>query len=116
MSTSATEAKKVVDAYGLSYMAAKNVIGPLSITIIYFAIMHGVGAGNLIKKVVGSSSDIPLGMLESGGSRVGRMALASYLSTILFPFVVFASALLGPLMHTFFTSIILKMKSKSPAA
>lgn len=32
------EAKRIADKYGLAYMAAKNIIGPTSIIIIYFAL------------------------------------------------------------------------------
>ena len=38
----ARDAKALTDAYGLAYMAAKNVIGPVSIVLFYYVIKRGV--------------------------------------------------------------------------
>ena len=38
----AEEARHLTDTYGLAYMAAKNVIGPVSILVFYAALRYGV--------------------------------------------------------------------------
>jgi len=74
-------------------MTAKNIIGPTSITIFYFALKHGVDLQRFMGWIVVSSS----GKAVSGS--LARMAFASYLSTLLFPLVVIFSSKLGPLFH-----------------
>lgn len=80
--------RQLTDQYGLAYMAAKNVIGPVSILLLYVALRTTGGAEGLMGRFGSSANGV--GLLAS------RLALASTASTLLFPGVVMGAAVLGP--------------------
>jgi hypothetical protein len=80
--------RQLTDRYGLAYMAAKNVIGPVSILLLYVALRTTGGAEGLMGRFGSSANGV--GLLAS------RLALASTASTLLFPGVVMGAAVLGP--------------------
>jgi hypothetical protein len=92
MTTAAAEAKRLADEYGLAYMAAKNVIGPVSIAIFYVLLRSGSDVAARVPWLTSASS-------SNAGVSMGRLALASWTSTILFPGVVLAAAHGGILLH-----------------
>jgi hypothetical protein len=79
------EARRLADAYGLAYMAAKNVIGPVSILLTYALLSRGVD----LQTMLGATG------LGAAGRMAGLMALASTASTLLFPAVVLAACWLS---------------------
>jgi hypothetical protein len=85
LSRTTAEAKRLADLYGLAYMAAKNVIGPVSIALLYVALQRGLD-------VQGALSALGGGALGGAGRSAGRMALASWTSTLFFPLVVLGAA------------------------
>ena len=89
----AREAREMTDHYGLAYMAAKNVIGPVSIAVIYSALKYGVDVKGAM-----AFFGINLAGASSAGKAAGSLALASWLSTLFFPLVVLGAGFLGPVL------------------
>lgn len=89
----AEEARHLTDTYGLAYMAAKNVIGPVSILVFYGALRCGVDVQGGLDWLAGGGAG-------AGGANVGKtaglLALSSWASTTLFPAVVLGAGALGP--------------------
>ena len=92
LSHTAAEAKRLADEYGLAYMAAKNVIGPVSIAAIYVAMQQGVDVQGWLGSFGGT-------VIVGAGRTAGRMAFASWCSVLLFPAVVLGAAHLGPVLQ-----------------
>ncbi|KAJ1458404.1 hypothetical protein M885DRAFT_512810 [Pelagophyceae sp. CCMP2097] len=89
LSRAAARARSLLDEYGLAYMVAKNVIGPLTIAALYAALASARGSL--------APAAVPVGAgLEAAARFAGQCALASTSSTLLFPFVVVGAAALGP--------------------
>ena len=87
------EVRRLTDQFGLAYMAAKNVIGPMSILLTYAALQTcGGSLAPLLERVGGAST-------RNLGRAAARVALASTASTLLFPAVVMGAAWLGPLLE-----------------
>jgi hypothetical protein len=82
------ELKRLSDSYGLAYMAAKNVIGPLSILTTYALLRQGVDLQALLGGIGAQAGE--------AGRLAGLLALASTASTLLFPAVVLGAAWLAP--------------------
>ena len=78
----------MADAYGLAYMAAKNVIGPVSIALIYVALRQGLDVQRWLSLLGGGGE----GAVGVAGRTAGRMALASWTSIVFFPAVVLGAA------------------------
>jgi hypothetical protein len=95
LSRTGAEAKRLADLYGLAYMAAKNVIGPVSIALLYLALQRGLD-------VQGALGALGGGALGGAGRSAGRAALASWTSTALFPLVVLGAAHLGLALNKLF--------------
>jgi hypothetical protein len=91
----AKNARKMTDQYGLAYMAAKNVIGPVSIGAIYVALRYGVDSKSFVG--VGGTA----ATATSAGKAAGSLALASWVSTLLFPLVVLGAGWMGPKLGRF---------------
>ena len=92
-SRAVAEARRLADAYGLAYMAAKNVIGPVSIAMFYVLIRRGVD----IQAHLGAlGAAVGVGGAEAAGRMAGLLALGSWTSTLLFPFVVLGAAAAAP--------------------
>jgi hypothetical protein len=89
----AAEARDLTDKYGLAYMAAKNIIGPVSIVVFYAALRCGVDVQGGLDWLAGGGAGV-------GGAAVGKtaglLALSSWASTTLFPAVVLGAGALGP--------------------
>lgn len=89
----AAEARDLTDKYGLAYMAAKNIIGPVSIVVFYAALRCGVDVQGGLDWLAGGGAG-------AGGAAVGKtaglLALSSWASTTLFPAVVLGAGALGP--------------------
>ena len=90
----------MADAYGLAYMAAKNIIGPVSIALIYIALQQGLdvqgwlaalGGGGRAGAAIGPHGSA----LGEAGIHAGRLALASWTSVVCFPAVVLGAAYLA---------------------
>ena len=104
------EARRITDEYGLAYLAVKNIIGPLSTGLIYWAIRattaSGVGsAGSAVGRASSVIARLTLGpgasffdgvRLPSVGNTAGLVALASTASALCFPLVVAGAAKLAP--------------------
>lgn len=87
------EVRRLTDKFGLAYMAAKNVIGPVSILLTYAALQTcGGSLAPLIERMGGASA-------RNLGRTAARVAFASTASTLLFPAVVMGAAWLGPLLE-----------------
>ena len=88
----AAEARDLTDKYGLAYMAAKNIIGPVSIVVFYAALRCGVDVQGGLDWLAGGRG--------AGGATAGKtaglLALSSWASTTLFPAVVLGAGALGP--------------------
>ena len=70
----AREAREMTDAYGLAYMAAKNIIGPVSIALFYVLLKYGVDVrGALAFFGAGAESSTA----AAAGKTAGKLALAS---------------------------------------
>ena len=110
-SSAAAKARRVADEYGLAYLLVKNVFGPLSIALIYAAIRastrgQGGGGGGALGRAAGAAARLSLGpgaaaldahaRLPSAGQAAGCVALASTISSLLFPLVVLGAARLAP--------------------
>lgn len=110
-SSAAAKARRVADEYGLAYLLVKNVFGPLSIALIYTAIRastasRGGGGGGALGRAAGAAARLSLGPgaaaldahvgLPSAGQAAGCVALASTISSLLFPLVVLGAARLAP--------------------
>jgi len=89
LSRAAEEARRLADAYGLAYMAAKNVIGPVSIVLIYAALRRGMDLQSWLAALGGGAA----------GRSASRLALASWTSVLLFPLVVLGAAHLSLRLH-----------------
>lgn len=87
------EAREMTDTYGLAYMAAKNVIGPVSIAVFYGLLRCGVDVQGALVSVGGAAGG-------GAGKSAGLLALASWCSTLLFPWVVLGAGWLGPRLGT----------------
>jgi hypothetical protein len=105
------KARRLTDAYGLAFLAAKNVIGPLTIFAVYAAIRAlGTGGSTVMgdfssawlgRVLLGTGTGVTgasgaLGGVASLGNTAGAIALASTISHILFPLVVFGAAKAAP--------------------
>jgi hypothetical protein len=86
----AEEARMLTDKYGLAYMAAKNVIGPVSIAGFYALLRCGVDVQGALNAVIGTRVG------GGAGKTAGLLALASWTSTLLVPAVVLGAGMLGP--------------------
>jgi len=78
----AREAREMTDAYGLAYMTAKNVIGPVSIALFYAALKYGV---DLRGALASAGVNVGAGAAAAAGETAGALALASWVSTVFFP-------------------------------
>ncbi|KAK3240499.1 hypothetical protein CYMTET_49657 [Cymbomonas tetramitiformis] len=91
--SAAEQVKRALSSYGLAYMAAKNFIGMVSILGMYLAMrLGGLDLNRWLQALGGSAG-------ASAGHMAGTMCLASWASTVIFPFVVLGCAILGPWMH-----------------
>jgi hypothetical protein len=92
----------MTDAYGLAYMTAKNVIGPVSIALFYAALKNGVDLrGALASAGVFSlqkAGNVGAGAAAVAGETAGALALASWVSTGFLPLVVLGAGFIGPKM------------------
>lgn len=91
----AREAREMTDAYGLAYMTAKNVIGPVSIALFYAALKYGV---DLRGALASAGVNVGAGAAAAAGETAGALALASWVSTVFFPLVVLGAGFIGPKM------------------
>ena len=91
----AREAREMTDAYGLAYMTAKNVIGPVSIALFYAALKYGV---DLRGALASAGANVGAGAAAGAGETAGALALASWVSTVFFPLVVLGAGFIGPKM------------------
>ena len=82
-----SKATRLSSEYGLALMTSKNLIGPINHFLLYTFLKSGFDLSKW--KWLTSVGD--------AGAIVGRMAYASWLSTILFPFVVMSAAYCAPL-------------------
>ena len=89
LSRTADEARRMADTYGLAIMAAKNVIGPVSIVLIYAALQQGVDVQSWLHALGGGGAG---GGIGAAGRTAGRMALASWTSIVFFPAIVLGAA------------------------
>lgn len=113
------KARELLGRYGLAFMASKNVIGPACILILYAVLKAGGEAGAWLTRRTGAatvtgdvaelaSTGSALGFtatdaaVAAGGASqaAGSLALASMISTLLFPLVVLGAAVVGPLIAT----------------
>ena len=97
----AREAREMADAYGLAYMTAKNVIGPVSIALFYAALKYGVdlrGALAAAGFLQTNYWNVGAGAAAAAGETAGALALASWVSTVFFPLVVLGAGFIGPKM------------------
>lgn len=95
----AAEARSLTDKYGLAYMAAKNIIGPVTMVIFYVALKSGVDVQALLERALGSAATSGGGgAAATAGAAAGRMCLSSFTSTALFPWVVLGAGALGPVL------------------
>jgi len=103
-SKAVAEARRMADTFGLAYMAAKNVLGPLTILVVYALLRAGVGVQGRLAALLGDGGGTVAGA-AGGAQAMGRaaasMALASWCSTLLFPGVVLGAAVLGPALDRF---------------
>ena len=107
MAKIAETTRRITDEYGLAYLAVKNILGPISIFVIYAAIRacsRGTGSDS-ISRASEFVARVALGpgvrsfdgvRLPSVGQAAGCVALASTVSALLFPLIVVASARLAP--------------------
>jgi len=109
LARAAQATRKLTDEFGLAYLVVKNVVGPLSIFGI-FAVIRSCTGGNAVGSVIaGRNAErfarVVLGpggsafdgvKLPSVGQTAGCVALASTLSSLLFPLVVLGAAALTP--------------------
>ena len=91
----AREMREMTDAYGLAYMTAKNVIGPVSIALFYAALKYGV---DLRGALASAGVNVGAGAAAAAGETAGALALASWVSTVFFPLVVLGAGFIGPKM------------------
>ena len=89
--------REMTDAYGLAYMTAKNVIGPVSIALFYAALKYGV---DLRGALASAGVNVGAGAAAAAGETAGALALASWVSTVFFPLVVLGAGFIGPKMGT----------------
>jgi hypothetical protein len=99
--------RRITDEFGLAYLAVKNILGPISIFVIYAAVRacaRGAGSES-IPRASEFVARVALGpgvrsfdgvRLPSVGQTAGCVALASTVSALLFPLIVVASARLAP--------------------
>ena len=85
----------MTDAYGLAYMTAKNVIGPVSIALFYAALKCGVDVRGALAS---AGVNVGAGAAAAAGETAGALALASWVSTVFFPLVVLGAGFIGPKM------------------
>ena len=103
------DARKLTDRYGLAYLGVKNTLGPLTVGIVYLlmslAARQSAGAGSALRGGADLVAGWALGpggrhfdgtRLPSVGQTAGAVALASTVSSLLFPFVVMGAATLAP--------------------
>ena len=94
----AREAREMTDAYGLAYMAAKNIIGPVSIALFYVLLKHGVDLRGALAFAGAGAATGANGAAAAAGKTAGALALASWVSTLFFPLVVLGAGFIGPKM------------------
>ena len=88
----------MTDAYGLAYMAAKNIIGPVSIALFYVLLKHGVDLRGALAFAGAGAATGANGAAAAAGETAGALALASWVSTLFFPVVVLGAGFIGPKM------------------
>ena len=88
------EVRRLTEEFGLAYMTAKNIIGPVSILLAYGAL---TASTNVHAMLVALGAKVGINA-DGAGLLAGQMALASTMSTLLFPAVVFCAARLAPLL------------------
>ena len=88
--------RRLSDEYGLAYLAAKNVVGPLC-TLVSFGALRSSGLA-VSQAMAALSRRLGMGVGASGGY-AGQVALAATLSHLLFPVSVLSAAHLGPLLR-----------------
>ena len=98
LSSAATEAKRLADEYGLAYMAAKNVIGPVSIAAFYALLTSGSDLASRLPWLAAATT-------STAGVSAGRLCLASWVSTLFFPLVVLSAAHGGLWLHKVLESV-----------
>ena len=100
------EAKRLADSYGLAYMAAKNIIGPVSILATYALLRQGFNLQALLGQTLGAQAGAAGRTTGQMGAQIWQAALerrilhlhsnptalSSTASTLLFPFVVLGAA------------------------
>ena len=64
---------RTVESYGLSYMAAKNIIGPITVGFFYLALKKGVNIQQFIEIVTFGMSRKSQ-TIANVGSSIGRMS------------------------------------------
>lgn len=94
----AREAREMTDAYGLAYMAAKNIIGPVSIALFYVLLKYGVDLRGALAFAGAGAATGANGAAAAAGKTAGALALASWVSTLFFPLVVLGAGFIGPKM------------------
>ena len=108
LARAADATRRITDEYGLAYLVVKNILGPLTVLGLYAAIrvMSGGGAGSasvhrasefVARLAIGPGGSSFDGVrLPSVGQTAGCVALASTVSAMLFPLLVFGAAKLAP--------------------
>ena len=106
LSRTATKATRVSSEYGLALMASKNLIGPMNHLLLYLFLKNGFDLSKYKWLSWATVSDTSAVM--------GRMAYASWLSTIIFPFVVIGAAFFAPyasrISHTAFPALLTRRR------
>ena len=87
--------RAMTSEYGLAYMTAKNVIGPLSAVLFFIALRKGVDLEALLGRFVGEGLGGNAALADATGA-CASLCLAAWSSALLFPLVVTGAALLGP--------------------
>ena len=92
METISTDCIPGILSVGLAYMAAKNVIGPVSIAAFYALLRSGADLSARLPWLAAATT-------STAGVSVGRLCLASWVSTLFFPLVVLSAAHGGLWLH-----------------
>lgn len=106
-SDAVTATRRLTDAYGLSYLVAKNFLGPMTIFLTYAVLIACGGSGEsaALRRTAEWVARLALGpgahsfdgvRLPSVGQAAGCVCLASTLSSLAFPIVVIGAAKLAP--------------------
>lgn len=105
-----TAARSMVDEYGLAYLAAKNIIGPLC-TLLALAALRSGGPAKAATAWLMRKFGVASGAV---GAFAGQVALAATLSHLLFPGVVLAAARLAPAIARRRGAGVVSRVSKNP--